>query len=81
MTKTTAIKLFGENCIVNKPPSTGGEDFSEFSNIIPGVMVNLGVKNTNTNYPHHHELFDVDEDALETGVALYSQFALDFLNI
>ena len=44
-------------------------------------MVNLGVKNTNTNYPHHHELFDVDEDALETGVALYSQFALDFLNI
>lgn len=83
VTKTTAIKLFGKNCIVNKPPSTGGEDFSEFSNIIPGVMVNLGVKNKykNTNYPHHHELFDVDEDALETGVALYSQFALDFLNI
>lgn len=82
LAKKTAISLVGEKNIINKPPSTGGEDFSEFSNLIPGVMINLGVRNDdkNLNYPHHHESFDVDENALEVGVALYSQFALDFLN-
>jgi len=32
------------------------------------------------NYPHHHEKFNIDEDALPIGTSLYAQFALDFLN-
>jgi len=31
-------------------------------------------------YPHHHNQFNIDEDVLPIGTALYAQFAFDFLN-
>lgn len=80
--KNTGKNIVGEKNILNKKPSTGGEDFSEFSSRVPGVMVNLGVRNEQKNivYPHHHEKFDIDEDALEVGTAMYAQYALDYLS-
>lgn len=80
--RETAASLVGVENVVTMPPSTGGEDFSYFSNIVPGVMVKLGTgnKEKGTDYPHHHEKFDVDEDVLDTGTALYVQFALNYLN-
>lgn len=80
--RETAASLVGAENVVTMPPSTGGEDFSYFSNIVPGVMVKLGTgnKEKGTDYPHHHEKFDVDEDVLDTGTALYVQFALNYLN-
>lgn len=82
LAKTSASKLVGESNVIYRPPSTGGEDFSEFSNRVPGVMVNLGARNEEKGiiYPHHHEKFDVDEDVFEIGSALYAQYAIDYLN-
>lgn len=82
LARKTAASLVGEENVVSIPPSTGGEDFSYFSNIVPGVMVKLGTgnKEKGTDYPHHHEKFDVDEDVLDTGTAMYVQFALNYLN-
>lgn len=70
LAKTSASKLVGESNVIYRPPSTGGEDFSEFSNRVPGVMVNLGARNEEKGiiYPHHHEKFDVDEDVLKLEV-------------
>ena len=78
----TAGKIVGEKNIISKEPSMGGEDFSEFSSRVPGVMTNLGARNEKEGiiYPHHHEKFDIDEEVLEIGVSMYVQYALDYLN-
>ncbi|WP_297596164.1 amidohydrolase [uncultured Cetobacterium sp.] len=83
LAQKSAQKLVGAENVISRPPSTGGEDFSEFSNRIPGVMVNLGGQNKEKGfiYPHHHEKFDIDEEALEIGTAFYAQYAIDYLNL
>lgn len=77
----TAAKLVGVENVLHTPAGTGGEDFSEFSSIVPGVMTRLGARNEAKGivYPHHHGKFDVDEDAFVYGVAYYAQYAIDYL--
>ena len=81
LAQDTAVKIVGKNNVIIMPPSAGGEDFSEFSSIAPGVMVHLGARNEEKGiiFPHHSGKFDVDEDAFVYGVAFYAQYALDFL--
>lgn len=59
----------------------GGEDFSEYARIIPGLFVFLGTRNEEKGivYPHHSPRFDVDEDALIYGVAFEVKMALELL--
>lgn len=77
-----AAKIVGSSNIIKTSPSTGGEDFSEFSSLAPGVMTRLGARNESKGiiHPHHHGKFDVDEDSFLYGVAFYAQYALDYLN-
>jgi amidohydrolase len=50
-------------------PSLGAEDFAVYLEQAPGTMFRLGVGFKNRfNYPLHHPLFDVDEEAIVTGV-------------
>ena len=81
LAQESAAKIVGKENVIETPPATGGEDFSEFSSIVPGVMCNLGSGNEEkgTTYPHHHGKFDVDEDAFVYGVAFYAQYAIDYL--
>lgn len=56
-----------------------GEDFSEFAARLPGVFCFIGAGKTGKeNFPHHHPNFDIDEDALQTGLALHVKGALHF---
>jgi len=75
-------KLYGDNTVAKFDKTLGGEDFAYFNQKVPGVMalVGGGNKEKNAAYPHHHEKFNIDEDALPIGVSLYAQFAIDFLN-
>ena len=77
-----AIKLFGEDCITLFEKVTGAEDLAEFMNIAPGALAFVGARNESKGacYPHHHGCFNIDEDVLEIGTALYVQYAVDFLN-
>ena len=61
---------------------TGAEDFAVYLEKIPGVYIFLGGGNPDKGllFPQHHDSFDIDENALKTGTALYVQYALDFLN-
>ncbi len=54
---------------------------SYFVNAAPGAFYRLGVRNEalGITYGHHHPRFDVDEDALATGVAMHAAVALRFL--
>lgn len=77
-----AIKLYGEEVLKPMPESMGSEDFSYFSEKVPGVYGYIGIRNEEKNavYPHHSDRFTVDESALSAGTAMYAQFAWDYLN-
>lgn len=78
----SAAKVVGEDNVEKVPPMTGSEDFAEFLTKARGVYVSLGCRNEEkgiVNF-HHHPKFDIDEDALPIGVAMYVQYACDFLS-
>ena len=81
--KESISKLYGDGVIGHLKKTMGTEDFAYFIQKVPGIIVFLGGgnKSKNCNYPHHHEKFDIDEDALPVGVSLYVQFALDYLDM
>ncbi|MDD2481701.1 MAG: M20 family metallopeptidase [Lutispora sp.] len=78
----TVEKLYGPDAVSLMEKVTGGEDFAVYLEKAPGAIAFVGVRNEEKGscYPHHHERFNIDEDALETGTALYAQYAIDFLN-
>lgn len=78
----TVVNLLGEEGLSLMTKLTGGEDMSEYMNLVPGVLAFVGARNPQkgADYPHHHGMFNIDEDALEIGTALYAQYAIDFLN-
>lgn len=75
-------KIAGKEANVEMEKTTGGEDFAFFLEKAPGAFAFVGIRNDEkgANYPHHHDKFDMDEDALEIGSMLHVQYALDFLN-
>ena len=78
-----AQKIIGkENCIDLETPVMGGEDFSEYLQIIPGGFFRLGTCNEEkgTCIPQHNSRFDVDDDALEVGMKILAASAIEFLS-
>jgi len=60
-------------------PSLGAEDFSVYLDNVPGCMFRLGVGHTSKrNYPLHHPKFEVDEDAILTGVVTMAYAAYKY---
>ena len=66
---------------VSVPPLMGSENFSEYSVEYPSVFVWIGTKNTDlkTGYAHHHPNFNIDENSLPIGAALYVQYTYEYL--
>jgi len=62
--------------------SLAGEDFSEFAARVPGAFYFLGTGNPakQTDFPHHHPRFNIDEDVLTAGVEMHVRAALAFFN-
>ena len=79
--RNAARKILGENALAPMERQMGAEDFSVYLEKTPGLYAYLGCRNEAKGLvsPHHSVTFDVDEDALPAGAALYAQFALDFL--
>ena len=80
--KNSAVKLYGEEVVTKYEKTPGGEDFAYFTQVVPGALAFVGIRNDakGINSPHHSETFNMDEEALEMGANLYAQFAIDFLN-
>jgi len=73
-------KLLGEERIVElTEPSMGGEDFAYYLKKVPGVYLRLGVRNEEkgTVNPLHSVKFDIDEEALPIGSAVFSALVLE----
>jgi amidohydrolase len=60
--------------------SLAGEDFSEFAARVPGAFYFLGTGNSSkqTDFPHHHPRFNIDEDVLTVGIEMHVRGALAF---
>ena len=56
-------------------PTLVGEDMALYLERLPGTFFFLG---GGEGAPHHHPQFDLDEEVLWRGTALFVRFALDF---
>lgn len=72
-------KILGEDAIIEMEKTMGGEDFSYYLEKIPGCIAFIGCRNEETNkcWPHHHERFDIEENAMINGTALMVQYVLE----
>jgi amidohydrolase len=73
-----AARLLGEARSVQSPQVMGAEDFSFFAQRVPACFFFVGSNGgPATAFMNHHGKFDLDERALETGVALMQAIAFD----
>ncbi|ACB83867.1 M20 metallopeptidase family protein [Natranaerobius thermophilus] len=82
LAQDTVSDLLGEEKIETGDPIMSGEDFSYYLKESPGAFIFLGNYNEDKGiiHPHHNPKFDIDEDILHKGTALYISLALKFLN-
>lgn len=75
----SARKVVGDDRVILLPPSPGAEDFAYYEREKPGLLFGLGMRNEAKNacFPAHNKDWDIDEDALQTGVRTFVQFVMD----
>ena len=78
----SARKVVGAEKVIVLPPSPGAEDFAYYEKEKPGLLYGLGMRNEEKGccHPAHNRDWDIDEDALQTGVKVFVQFVLDHMN-
>ena len=78
----TVRETFGDGTLEIMRPNMGGEDFSAFQQKAPGTFFYVGAGNEEKGivYPHHHPLFDIDEDALPYGIKMFTNAAFKLLD-
>ncbi len=79
--RETGIALFGEDRVIEGKMKGPSEDFSEFMQLVPGCYFFVGSRNESKGYiwGHHHPKFDIDEDAMATGVSMLAGTAMRYL--
>lgn len=80
--RQSAQKVVGVENVFDKEATLGGEDFAYYAKEKPACMFYLGVNNVEKGItsPVHSGTFDVDENALEIGVKVFTQFVFDAMN-
>ena len=79
----SAKKVLGDEGVVSEfdVPNMGGEDIAHYLNKVPGTFFFLGSNNPkkHTDIPHHNPKFDIDEDVMWKGSAIFVQSVCDYL--
>lgn len=79
--KLSAKKTEMIDDIIELPYSSmAGDDFSYFTEKVPGAYFRLGVGTDGENFPIHNSKFHVDDNSLKIGSAILAQISVDFLN-
>ena len=80
----TLSQIVGEEMIYRSERTTGAEDFSFFSQKVPGFYFFLGVNKLDadplTTPGNHSPFFYVDDGALPVGVKALSHLTIEYLN-
>jgi len=76
--KSKAIEYLGEENVIDLPIRMTGEDFSYFSQAMPGVFYRLGTASEDgcNEVAVHNPKFDIDHRALKTGMGLMAWLAI-----
>lgn len=77
-----AGEIVGAENVISWEKSLGGDDFAEYLLQVPGMYAFVGTGNKdkpNTILPHHHGLFDVDEQGILIAANLYADYAFQQL--
>lgn len=74
--------IFGPENVKMGEKVMAGEDFAFYQEVIPGVMLSIGIRNENVGSFHspHSPYFFLDEDVLPIGAALHTALAEIYLN-
>ncbi|MFA6472559.1 MAG: amidohydrolase [Candidatus Latescibacterota bacterium] len=79
----TLERVAGKNNVFVTPPKTGAEDFSFYSEKIPGLFIYLGSRpkgaDPKTIAQNHSPRFFVDENCIPLGIRAMSYLAVDYL--
>ncbi|MFM1931101.1 MAG: hypothetical protein RL226_404 [Bacteroidota bacterium] len=81
--KRAAVDYLGEENVVDLGIRMTAEDFSYYSQIMPGCFYRLGTASADGKHTSglHTPTFDIDETALETSIGLMAWLALQELNM
>jgi len=52
-------------------PTLAAEDFAYYLQRCPGAFIFVGMGGEASAYPHHHPMFDIDEDAIPLAIELF----------
>lgn len=83
LVKKAGAEVVGEKSVIDSNVSVMlGDDFAEISSKVPSAYYFVGVadKEKETDFPHHHPRFNIDEDALLIGVEMHVRGALEYLS-
>jgi len=82
MCRNAAIEFLGEDKVHELPQRMTSEDFAFYSQEVPASFYRLGTgwDKEERNFPVHSNRFDINEDALATGIGLMSYIALSNLS-
>ena len=75
--RQAVVDVLGEDAVATYQGTLSGEDFSEFLNIVPGVLVFVGTNNPEIGaiYPQHSCNYTIDESVLAKGAMVAAQWA------
>ncbi|WP_438013894.1 amidohydrolase [Sorangium sp. So ce315] len=73
-----AARATGRADVIDPGPLTVSEDFSEFTDRVPGCLFTVGAGGP-TAAPHHHHAFDLDERAIGLIAEIFTRAALSAL--
>jgi amidohydrolase len=73
--------ILGEENVRGLPPVMGSEDFSYFTEQRPSAIMRLGCSNSQKGLTGklHSPHFDIDEQVLEVGVAIFTEAVVRYL--
>ncbi|MBX2888687.1 MAG: amidohydrolase [Ferruginibacter sp.] len=74
--KEKAIELIGKDWVEETELRMGAEDFAFYSHQIPGCFFRLGAGNEIINSNVHTPTFNIDEHAIENGIAMMAWLAI-----
>ncbi len=80
--KKAAKELVGEEKVKNVPINMGSESFASLAAFYPSAFFRLGIRNEEKGITvsGHQPEFDIDEDGMPYGAALYAAIAVNWLS-
>lgn len=79
--KEVAVSIVGKEQVIEIGKVTGSEDMAYYLSQVPGAFAMVGAGFTDKEaFPHHHPMFDFNEDSLKIGTEMFINFALSYLS-